>query len=64
MAAVVGAGAQMVQLREEDEGGESPDWAQARLQSWLRQVELDWSRLLAEVPAFRTALTEVRPPAA
>lgn len=62
MAAVVGAGAQMVQLREEEEeeGGGTPDSAQTRLQSQLRQVELDWSRLLADVPAFRVALQEVR----
>lgn len=59
--AVVGAGAQL-QLREEEEeeGGETPEPAQTCLQSQLRQVELDWSRLLADVPAFRTALQEVR----
>lgn len=62
MAAVVGAGAQVVQLGEEDEGGETPDSAQTSLQSQLRQVELDWSSLLADVPAFRTALQEVRTP--
>lgn len=62
MAAVVGAGAQLVQLREEDEGGETPDSAQSSLQSQLRQVQLDWSSLLADVPAFRTALQEVRTP--
>lgn len=50
----------MVQLREEDEGGETPDWAHTALQSQLRQAELDWSSLLADVPAFRTALQEVR----
>lgn len=61
MAAVVGAGAQMLQMMEEDGeggGGESP--AQTPLQSQLRQVELDWSSLLADVPAFQTALQEVR----
>lgn len=59
--AVVSAGAQMVQLREED-GDETPDSAQIFLQSQLTQVELDWSGLLADVPAVQTALQEVRTP--
>lgn len=59
--AVVSAGAQMVQLREDD-GDEAPDSAQSSLQSQLTQVELDWSGLLADVPAVQTALQEVRTP--
>lgn len=58
--AVVSAGAQMVQLREDDDGDETPDSAQSSLQSQLTQVELDWSGLLADVPAVQTALQEVR----
>lgn len=61
-AAVVGAGAQMLQLRGDDEGDETPDPAQSCLQAQLTQVELDWSGLLADVPAVQTALQEVRPP--
>lgn len=61
-AAAVGAGAQMLQLREDDEGDETPDSAQSCLQTQLAQLELDWSRLLADVPAVQTALQEVRNP--
>eukprot|EP00066_Takifugu_rubripes_P029034 XP_011618300.1 PREDICTED: nesprin-1-like [Takifugu rubripes] len=57
-AAVVGAGAQMLQLRGDDEGDETPDPAQSCLQAQLTQVELDWSGLLADVPAVQTALQE------
>lgn len=53
MAAVGGAGARMVQLR----GGDSPDSA---LQAQLRQVDLDWSHLLEDVPSVQTAVQEVR----
>lgn len=59
-AAVVGAGAQVLQLREE--GDETPGSAQSCLRTQLTQVELDWARLLADVPAVQTALQEVRPP--
>lgn len=58
-AAAVGAGAQMLQLGE---GDETPGPAQSRLLTQLTQVELDWARLLADVPAVQTALQEVRTP--
>lgn len=59
-AAVVAAGAQMLQLRGDGEGDEAPDAAGSCLQVQLAQVDLDWSRLLADVPAAQTALQQVR----
>lgn len=58
-AAAVGAGAQMLQLGG---GDETPGPAQSRLLTQLTQVELDWARLLVDVPAVQTALQEVRTP--
>lgn len=65
--AVIGAGAQLVELREadgasdvnlEDKETESdPDLCSVHSQ--LRQVELDWSRLLADVPVVQQALHQV-----
>lgn len=57
--AAVGAGAQMLQLGG---GDETPGPAQSRLLTQLTRVELDWARLLADVPAVQTALQEVRTP--
>lgn len=62
MAAVGAAGAQLVQLGGEEGGGGTPDPAQTPLQAQLRQLDLDWSSLLADLPAFQTALQEVRCP--
>lgn len=71
-AAVVAAGAQMLQLREADgDLGQKPGDDAALLprtsdpnlcsvQSQLRQMELDWAGLLADVPAVQRALHQVR----
>ncbi|XP_042356665.1 nesprin-2-like [Plectropomus leopardus] len=64
--AVVGAGTQLVQLREEDEDSNREDKETPASQtsepdlrsidSQLRQTELHWSSLLADVPAVQQAL--------
>ncbi|XP_037652752.1 nesprin-2-like isoform X2 [Sebastes umbrosus] len=58
---VIGAGTQLLQLREEDGNKETslsqtsdPDLCS--VPSQLRQVELDWSGLLADVPVVQRAL--------
>lgn len=62
---VIGAGTQLLQLREEDGNKETslsqtsdPDLCS--VPSQLRQVELDWSGLLADVPVVQRALHKVR----
>lgn len=64
---VVGAGAQLLQLREEDgdsdrnlEDKETSDPDLSSVRSQLRQMELDWSSLLADVPVIQQALHKVR----
>lgn len=61
--AVIGAGSQLVQMSEagghsdrnqEDKGTSLP------IQSQLRQIEVDWSSLLADVPVVQQALHKVR----
>nr|XP_029131758.1 nesprin-2 [Labrus bergylta] len=61
--AVIGAGTRLVNLRETDEGSdrnpedrETADQDLCSIQSQLRQVELDWSSLLADVPVTQQAL--------
>lgn len=70
--AVAAGGAQMLQLREAGgDLGQNPGDDEALLprtsdldlcsiQSQLRQTELDWAGLLADVPAVQQALHQVR----
>lgn len=67
--AVIGARAQLVQLREtdgdsdrnlEDKETSLVQTSDPDLCSQLRQIELDWSSLLADVPVVQQALHEVR----
>ncbi|XP_027134505.1 nesprin-2 isoform X2 [Larimichthys crocea] len=66
--AVLGAGAQLVQLKEADRGSgpedkeaspsQTSDLDLCSVHSQLRQIELDWSGLLADVPVVQHALHE------
>ncbi len=70
--AVIGAGTQLVQLREADEVSDrnqedkevslsqTSDPDLCSMHSQLRQIELDWSSLLADVPVVQQALHKVR----
>ncbi|XP_031728981.1 nesprin-2-like isoform X3 [Anarrhichthys ocellatus] len=52
--AVICVGTQLVELREEDQEPSDPGLCSVRSQ--LRQMELDWSGLLADVPVVQQAL--------
>ncbi|XP_033981425.1 nesprin-2-like isoform X2 [Trematomus bernacchii] len=62
--AVNGAGTQLLQMREEEDGDleinledkETSDPNLCSINAQLRQMELDWSRLLADVPVTQQAL--------
>ncbi|XP_063764618.1 nesprin-2-like isoform X1 [Eleginops maclovinus] len=60
--AVIGAGTQLLQLRDEEDGdsGINPEDKETSdlcsINAQLRQVELDWSRLLTDVPVVQRAL--------
>ncbi|KAJ4938827.1 hypothetical protein JOQ06_028293 [Pogonophryne albipinna] len=61
---VNGAGTQLLQMREEEDGDlelnredkETSDPDLCSINAQLRQMELDWSRLLADVPVIQQAL--------
>lgn len=65
---VNGAGTQLLQMREEEDGDlelnledkETSDPDLCSINAQLRQMELDWSRLLADVPVTQQALHKVR----
>lgn len=70
--AVIGAGTQLVQLREADgdsdrnledkeaSPSQTSDLDLYSIHSQLRKIELDWSSLLADVPVVQQALHKVR----
>ena len=64
--AVIGTAAQLVQLKEADgdsernpEDSEALDSDPSSVHSQLRQIELAWSSLLADVPVVQQALHKV-----
>lgn len=67
-AAVITAGIRLELLSESDGGSvsesvresEDSDWDQSSIQSRLRQIELDWSSLLLDLPVVLQQLHKVR----
>lgn len=57
--AVIGAGTQLVHLREAD-GDSDRDPDLCSIQSQLRQLELDWDSLRADLPVVQQALHKVK----